>query len=162
MAELYTTRNVPAIFWIDEEGQIVRANDPVYAQRRNRDTGEVTVNERYLNAVRDWVAKGPKSIYVQDMRAVRAHLNLPTREDAEALALFRLGVYLHQRGHAQEAVGHFKRAQQLRPNNWNLKRQAWNLGNAERDYGTTFQQASQDPANQPVYPRLDLPESPNP
>jgi len=43
VAELYDARNVPAAFWIDETGRIVRANDPIYAQRRNRDTGEVSL-----------------------------------------------------------------------------------------------------------------------
>ncbi len=42
MPELYNTRNVPAVFWIDETGVIVRANDPIYIQRRNRETGETT------------------------------------------------------------------------------------------------------------------------
>ncbi len=158
VAELYGTRNVPALFWIDEAGRMVRANDPVYVTRRNRETGETTVNERYLNAVRDWVAKGPQSIYVQDDKAVKDHLNPPTSEDAQAMAFFRLGVYLYQQGHAKDAVAHFKQAHQLKPQNWNYKRQAWNLGNIEQDYGTTFQQAQQDPASLPFYPRLDLPE----
>ena len=39
MAELYDVRNVASAFWIDETGRMVRANDPIYAQRRNRETG---------------------------------------------------------------------------------------------------------------------------
>lgn len=158
--ELYNTRNVPAIFWIDEAGRMVRANDPVYVTRRNRETGETTVNERYLNAVRDWVAKGPQSIYVQDAKGLETHLYQPTPEDAQAMTFFRLGVYLHQQGHSQDAVPHFKRSHELRPENWNYKRQAWNLGDIEKDYGTTFQQAREDRASQPFYPSLDLPEPP--
>ena len=158
--ELYNTRNVPAAFWIDEEGRIVRANDPIYAQRRNRETGEVTINEKYLDAVRDWVAKGPRSVYVQDDTDALARLVSPTAEDAQAMAYFRLAAYLDQQGHTREAVAHFKQAQALRPQNWNYKRQAWNLGDIEGDYGTTFQEARQEPASQPFYPPLDPPDLP--
>lgn len=159
--ELYNTRNVPAIFWIDEAGFLVRANDPVYMQRRNRETGETTVNQRYLDAVRDWVEKGPRSIYVQDGQGVQAHLGQQTQEDVLGMAFFRLGVHLSQQGHGEDAVAHFKRAQQLQPKNWNYKRQAWNLGDIARDYGTTFQQEAQNPVNQPNYPPLDLPTPPS-
>ncbi|MBI4234123.1 MAG: tetratricopeptide repeat protein [Chloroflexi bacterium] len=136
----------------------MRANDPIYILRRNRETGESTVNERYLNAVRDWVDKGPKSIYVQDREALERRSGLRPPEELQAMASFRLGLYLHQQGHPQDAIPHFKQAQQLSPKNWNYKRQAWNLGDAQRDYGTTFQQAAQDPAQQPTYVPLELPE----
>jgi hypothetical protein len=156
--ELYSTRNVPAAFWIDEDGRIVRANDPIFAQRRSRDTVEVSTNETYLNALRDWAEKGPDSIYLQDEDGMGTRMERPTTEDAQAMAYFRLGVYLNQQGHGQDAVPHFKRAQVLKPQNWNYKRQAWNLGDIERDYGTTFQVAREDPASQPFRPPLDLPE----
>ena len=159
--ELYGTRNVPAAFWIDEEGRIVRANDPIYIQRRNRETGETTTNEKYLNAVRDWVAKGPKSIYVENSKEALAHLGHPTKDDAQAMAYFRLATYLDQQGHSREAIVNFKQAQVLRPQNWNFKRQAWSLGDIKSDYGTTFQETRQDPASQPLYPPLDLPDLPS-
>jgi len=158
--ELYSTRNVPAAFWIDEEGRIVRANDPIYGQRRNRETGETTTNEKYLNAVRDWVAKGPKSIYVEDNKEALARLVRPTEDDAQAIAYFRLAAYLDQQGHSREAVVYFKQALALNPQNWNYKRQAWSLGDIEGDYGTTFQEARQDADSQPFYPPLELPDVP--
>ena len=43
-----------------------------------------------------------------------------------------------------------------RPENWIYKRQAWSLGDIERDYGTTFQEAVMDPASGPFYPPLEL------
>ena len=155
--ELFSTRNVPAAFWIDEDGLIVRANDPIFARRRSPDTEEVTVNEAYLQALRDWVEKGSKSIFVQDDAATRSHMMHETMEDIQAMAYFRLGSYLSRGGHSQDAVAHFKRAQALRPQNWNYKRQAWNVGDIERDYGTTMQEAREDPASQPFRPPLDLP-----
>ena len=159
MPELYNTKNVPAAFWIDEEFRIVRANDPIYAQRRNFQTGEATTNEHYLNALRDWVEKGPRSIYVQDSEAVRASVGKQTREDVQAMTHFRLGVHLHQLGHPQEAITQFKKA--LRPINWNYKRQAWNLGDLEKDYGVkNFMDAMKDPDSQPFYPPRQLPDPP--
>jgi len=156
VAELYDVRNVPAIFWIDESGRMVRANDPVYAQRRNRETGETTINEEYLNAVRDWVANGTKSAYVMDEGRIGSRLPDLEFDDVSAAASFHLGTFLALHGHPADALSHFKRAHALRPENWTYKRQAWNLGDIERDYGTNFQEALKDPASGPFYPPLDL------
>jgi tetratricopeptide (TPR) repeat protein len=156
--ELYNTRNVPAAFWIDEAGRIVRANDPIYIQRRNRETGETTINEQYLDAVRDWVRHGPASVYVTAPAETARRMGAPDPANGEANAQFRLGVYLHEHGHPNEAIPHFKRAHELRPDNWNYKRQAWNLGDIERDYGMTMRDAFQ--SGIPMYPPLELPEAP--
>ncbi len=158
VAELYDVRNVPSVFWIDETGRMVRAHDPIYAQRRNRETGEVTVNRDYLDAVRDWIAKGDHSTFLMDAKRLDSRLPALDADDVEAAAFFHLGTYLAKRGHPAEALVHFKRAHALRPQNWTYKRQAWNLGDIERDYGTTFQEALKDPASGPFYPSLDLVE----
>jgi hypothetical protein len=158
VAELYDVRNVPSIFWIDESGRMVRASDPVYAQRRNRDTGETTINDEYLNAVRDWVANGAKSAYLMDEGRLGSRLPDLEFDDVAAAASFQLGTYLASHNHAADALDHFKRAHALRPENWTYKRQAWSLGDIERDYGTTFQEALKDSASGPFYPPLDLVE----
>ena len=159
VAELYDVRNVPSIFWIDESGRMVRANDPVYALRRNRETGESTINEEYLNAVRDWVANGAQSAFLMDEGRLGSRLPDLEFDDVAAAASFQLGTYLALHDHAADALVHFKRAQALRPENWTYKRQSWNLGDIERDYGTTFQEALKDPASGPFYPPLDLVEN---
>jgi tetratricopeptide (TPR) repeat protein len=156
VAELYNTKNVPAAFWIDEEGRIVRANDPIYAQRRNRETGEATTNDRYLDAVRDWVAKGPASIYVTKPDETGRRMGAPDLDNARAMVHFRLGAYLQSQGRHEEAVEQFKRAHELKPDNWNFKRQAWSLGDIEKDFGTTFQKELQ--SGIVFYPPLELPE----
>jgi len=158
VAELYDVRNVPSAFWIDETGRMVRANDPIYAQRRNRETGEVAINREYLDAVRDWVAKGTQSAYVMDATRLDSRLPVLDADDVEAAAFFHLGTYLVQQGHPEDALVHFKHAHALRPENWTYKRQAWNLGDIERDYRTTFQEALKDSASGPFYPPLDLVE----
>ena len=154
--ELYNTRNVPAVFWIDEQGALVRANDPVYVLRRNRETGEATINEAYLNGVRDWVAHGAASRYVMAADETRRQLGEADEGEAQALAEFRLGLFLHRDGQADAAIAHFKRAHALKPDNWNYKRQAWNLGDIERDYGTTIMEAVRGPI--PFYPPLHWPD----
>lgn len=156
VAELYDARNVPAVFWIDENGRIVRANDPVYAQRRNRETGEVSPNREYLDAVRDWVENGPRSAYLMDDQHLDSRLPALEFDDVLAAAEFQLGRYLALHGHPEDAVRHLKRAHELRPDNWIYKRQAWSLGDIERDYGTTFQEAIQDPKAGAFYPPLEL------
>lgn len=156
VAELYDARNVPAAFWIDETGRIVRANDPIYAQRRNRDTGEVSLNRDYLDAVRDWVANGSKSSFVMDESRLGSRLPELEFDDVAAAAFFHLGTYLAQHDHPADALIHFKQAHALRPENWTYKRQAWNLGDIERDYGTNFQEALKDPASGAFYPPLEL------
>lgn len=155
--ELYNTRNVPTTVWINEDGQIVRFDEGIYLRRRNRETGEFTVTERYLNALRDWAAKGSASGYVLSAEEAQARLRQPATEDAQATVHFRLGAYLVQQGHAAEAVAHFKQAHALKPENWNMKRQAFNLGNPEQDYGTTMQQETQI---RPSYVPLDMPALP--
>lgn len=156
MPELYNTRNVPAVFWIDESEHIVRANDPIYAVRRNRETGESTINERYLDAVRDWVRNGPSSIFVTSPEVTGQRMGESDEANRQAMAHFRLGVHLEQAGRHEDAVAQFKQAHELKPENWNYRRQAWNLGNPEADYGTTPQEAMRN--GPPMYPPLELPD----
>lgn len=156
VAELYDVRNVPSAFWIDETGLIVRAGDPIYAQRRNRETGEATLNTEYLDALRDWVANCANSTFLMDASRLESRLPALDADDVQAAAEFHLGTYLAQHGNSAGAIDHFKRAHALRPENWTYKRQAWSLGEIERDYGTTFQDALKDPASGPFYPPLDL------
>lgn len=162
--ELYNTRNVPAAFWIDEAGSIVRANDPIYAQRRTFENGvvtSVTTNERYLDAVRDWVANGPEAEYVRRDNDLEDGLGEETWENVQAMAHFRLGVHLHERARAEEAVKQFKKAHELKPDNWNYKRQAWNLGNLEEDYGfKNIMEAIRAPGTPPFYRKVALAETP--
>jgi tetratricopeptide (TPR) repeat protein len=156
--ELYNTRNVPAVFWIDEAGTIVRGNDPVYAMPRNRETGERTVNERYLEAVRDWVRNGPSSIYVTEAAETQQRVGSSDEANQQAMAHFRLGTYLEEHGHHEQAVLQFKRALELKPENWNYRRQAYNLGSAD-EYGMTMQEAMQNVGPMYAVP-LQLPEPP--
>lgn len=158
IAELYGTRNVPAGIWIDEQGRIVRPAEQASARRRPGPGEEPVPHEKYLSALRDWVRQSSESIYVLPEGDVAQRANRPTAEEAEAVASFRLGVYLHEQGHDADAIPHFKRAHALQPTNWNYKRQAWNLGDSQRDYGTSYQEEIKKYG--PFYAPLDLPDLP--
>ena len=158
VAELYNTRNVPALFWIDEGGRIVRGNDPAYMTRRDPETGVRTPNERYMDVVRDWVRNGSESIYLTPDDETQRRVGSSDESNQQAMAHFRLGVYLEGHGHHAEAVAQFKQALALKPDNWNYRRQAYNLGSAD-EYGLTMQEAMQTVG--PMYAvTLQLPDPP--
>ena len=124
MTSLYGLVNVPSGVWIDEQGRIVRPPEVAYSRRWT--FGDLTVgDDRYAEAVRDWVAKGPESPYVlseQELRDGLAERN-PRRPLADAY--FKLAVYFHGEGEPEPAARHWRRAQELDPSNWNYHRQAW-------------------------------------
>ena len=155
VARLYNVVNVPTAVWIDEEGRIVRPNETAFADNRWIEYTKFDMT-RYLAAVRDWAERGAKSVYVLDQKERRKRLPLPTAEHAQAAATFRLAEHLHAGGHAQAAVSFFKRAQALHPESWCFKRQAWALTDAEKFYGTSFQQEVKALAGRPYYTPIDL------
>ena len=73
-------------------------------------------------------------------------------------AEFALGEFLYKQGKGADAIPHFKEAQRLAPDNWNYKRQAWALSDAERDYGTSFQKEVKKLNGKPYYEPHKLPE----
>lgn len=155
VARAYNMVNVPTAVWIDEEGRIVRPNEVAFADNRWIEYTKFDMT-RYLAAIRDWVEHGARSRHVLPPRERRQRLALPRAEHALAAATFRLAEHLHESGHAEAAVPFFKRAQELQPESWCFKRQAWALTNAERFYGTSFQQEVKALGGRPYYTPLDL------
>ncbi len=137
VAELYNMVNVPTAVWIDEAGMIVRPNEAAFALDNFRAITGID-SARYLDALRDWAKNGAKSRFVLTPEAVKQKLKLPSREHAKAAAYFRLAEFLCEQGHRDAAVPYFKRARALRPESWTITRQAFAMGDPERDYGTTF------------------------
>ena len=168
VAELYDWVNVPSIAWIDEEGRIVRPNDPGFAGEYFRGmmkpdfdfqammTEQQRQSERYLAAVRDWVARGADCPYALAPDEVRARLAGPNPDHARASAYFRLGTYLQQQGRAEAAQAAFAQAKTLRPESWNYKRQAWHLEEPGKSAGPEFWEEVEALGDRPYYPRSDL------
>jgi hypothetical protein len=96
------------------------------------------MRDRYLDAVRDWVANGPASRWALSPDALRARLAAPNPDHARATAWFRLGTLLHLADDTAGAQRAFAEAKRLRPESWNFKRQAWHLEEAGKSGGPEF------------------------
>ncbi len=177
--ELFGVVNVPSGVWIDEAGMIVRPPETAYPQRPSfldrpvpadaapevaehiRELHKLRVEpERYLAALRDWVAHGAASRYALAPEAVLARSRPRPVAEATATAHFALGQHLHRAGRAEAAVGHFRAAQRLHPDNWTYKRQAWRLlpeGQDSREvYGGDWLSNVKKIGAERYYPALDL------
>ena len=150
--------NVPTGVWIDERGRIVRPNEVAFIDDRFKSFTNMD-SAPYIDAIRDWAAHGAKSIYALSEDALKARLKPVKDERLKADAEFALGEYLYSQGKGPDAIPHFKEAQRLDPDNWNYKRQAWALSDAERDYGTNFRKEVQKLNGKPYYEPHKLPET---
>jgi tetratricopeptide (TPR) repeat protein len=151
--------NVPTGVWIDESGKIVRPPEVAYVDNRFKGMHGVDAGE-YLTAIRDWVANGSKSTYVVGEEELRKRLKPLSSDRAKADAEFAIGEYLFKEGKGEDAIPHFKEAQRLAPDNWNYKRQAWALSDAQRDYGTTFWDEVKKLNGKPYYEPRKLSKKP--
>lgn len=138
VAELYNIVNVPTAVWINEEGRIVRPPEPAgafdFLNRRNADASpEATAilmetskqaRMRYLDAIRDWVAKGDASPYAYSESEARARFAQPDTSIREAHAKFRLGRHLIAAGRSEEGNALVEEAKRLHPDSWAMFREA--------------------------------------
>ena len=118
VADLFNLINVPTMIWIDEHGRIVRPNDVQFGT----DTFVALTGRPsapFLAAIRAWVLEG-KGVLTAD--EIRAHQLLPTREQQEARAEFTLAWHLHRAGRREAAERHFRRAGELAPGDWTIRR----------------------------------------
>lgn len=157
VTRLYNMVNVPTSVWINEEGRIVRPNEVAYVD--NRFTGMHRVDAApYLEAVRDWVAKGEKSDFALSEEELSKQMTDQNPDWALAAAEFALAEHFYRHGKSEASIRHYKEAQRLNPESWNYKRQAWALSDAERDYGTTFVKEVQKLGGKPYYAPRKLPQ----
>ena len=92
----------------------------------------------YLDAIRDWVKNGDKSAFVLSEEEVKNESRRRVRIAYSPMPNSTLRSISTRTANAGDAIPHFKEAQRLDPDNWNYKRQAWALSDAERDYGTNW------------------------
>lgn len=143
---LFGIVNVPAGVWIDEQGVIVRPPEPAFPGRssyRDMAISEKlplrvqdmlsearkirTEPEKYVGALRDWVANGEASRFALSPDEVIERSRPRPVEEAFAAAHFELGAHLHRMGEPEGATRHWREAHRLQPDNWTYKRQAWSL-----------------------------------
>ena len=118
VADLFHMINVPTMVWIDEDGRIVRPNDQqfgtdMFVQLTGKPSGP------FLAALRAWVREGRGMLAAAEVRDQQL---LPSREHQLGRAEFRLGWHLHQLGKSAAAAPHFRRAGELAPNDWTIRR----------------------------------------
>ncbi len=118
VAELYSMVNIPTAVWIDEQGRIVRPNEPVFASDMFKDFHGMDT-DIHKNELRAWVREGTLP-YSGD--EVRARLMLPTHDEQLARTEFTLAWHLHQAGHEDAAERHFVRAGELSPDDFTVRR----------------------------------------
>jgi hypothetical protein len=118
VAELFGIINIPTVIWIDESGRIVRP--PRIEPATNLFQPLTGLDcEPHLQALRRWVKSGEKELSEAEVQAGQIP---PTAEEQLARAEFSLGWLLHQRGDAVAAEGHFRRADELAPHDWTMRR----------------------------------------
>jgi tetratricopeptide (TPR) repeat protein len=170
VARLYGMVNVPDSVWINEDGVIVRPNEPAgstegfrsmdLATRKMPD--EAVKHQRdtraaYLDGLRDWARRGAASPWALAPAEVRRRLAGTTPEQALARAYFQLGEYLWEHGNPARARANFDEAIRLHPENWEYKRQAWDLEEQGKSMGPEFWKAVQDLGDKKYYPDIEMP-----
>lgn len=157
VTRVYNMVNVPTAVWINEQGRIVRPNEAAYVDNRFKAMTKLDAEE-YLNALRDWVAKGERSSFALSEKELKERLTPQNPDWAQAAAEFGIAEYLYRKGLEAASIKHYKEAQRLNPDSWNYKRQAWALSDSEREYGTSFMKEVQKLNGKPYYAPRQLPE----
>ena len=124
LGELLGVVNVPTGVWVDEQGIIVRPPEPAFpwrprqpseellaqlpplAAEQLREAQKITIDpDRYVAALRDWVAEGARSRYALSPEEVTSRSPNRSGERSAAAAAFELGQYLQRAGHRRRRGG---------------------------------------------------------
>lgn len=150
VAELFGVVNIPNAVWIDEQGMIVRPAETSPAppsvgvertpnQRAMEDPPERVVEmmthasqitydaPTYEAAMRDWIKNGADSEFALAPAEVIDRSGPRDADSARGHAHFELATHLELAGEHQAAIGHFRMAHELVPENFAFRRQAWSL-----------------------------------
>ena len=143
---LFGIVNVPTGVWINDQGVIVRPPEPAFPGRSSYRDMAISEKlpqrvqdmlsearkiraepEKYVEALRDWVANGETSRFALSPDEVIERSRPRPMEEALAAAHFELGAHLHRMGEPEGTIRHWRDAHRLQPDNWTYKRQAWSL-----------------------------------
>lgn len=169
VAALYGFVNVPQAVWIDEAGTVVRPPESAGAsdafRHMNRQTGalpealmaeRLQTRQRYLDAVKDWVRRGPASAHALPAATAVERWPLPDAAEAEAHARFRLGQALRRQGREAQAQAQWARAAELHPSSWAIWRQAAPKNERGLAAGPAFWARVDALGDRPYYPPAQL------
>lgn len=132
--------NVPSAAWIDEAGRIVRIDEGTYSKIHQFGEGDQTItfgNDVYAPALKDWVAKGADSEFVQPASTVAGNIRQHSADQLKADAAFRLGNHFRAHGQQEKAERFWEMALALNPDSVNFIRQNLTLSE-EGSAGETF------------------------
>lgn len=109
---------MPTVIWLDEAGRVARPADVAFADDRflaitNRPSAP------HHEALRRWVTGGQAPL---DEDEVRARQMVPSTEEQQARVEWLVAVHLHRAGRAEAAERHFRRAGELAPDDFTIRR----------------------------------------
>ena len=152
--------NVPSAAWIDEDGRIVRIDEGTYAAIHEIGAGDRKItfgNDVYAPALKDWVANGARSRFVQSRAAVSGNIRKHSFAQMQADAAFRLANLFRAHGCKAKAERYWEMARALNPDSINFIRQDLTL-TEEGSAGETFRKVVTEYASQgkDYYRPLDI------
>ncbi len=152
--------NVPSAAWVDEEGRIVRIDEGTYAKIHEFGEGEQAItfgNDVYVPALKDWVARGADSEFVQGAEAVTGNIRKHSFDQLKADAAFCLANLFRAHGQKETAETYWRIARELNPDSISFIRQDLTL-TAEGSAGETFMKVMGEYVSQgkDYYRPLDL------
>jgi hypothetical protein len=176
LALLYGMVNVPTAVWIDEEGRIVRPPEPAavseafkavdlesFSMPQDAIEAGSRGRNRYFDAVRDWVRRGPDSPAALPPDEVLRRMGGSGADAARGAAHFRVAEALYRQKDPDAAQVHFTEAARLWPENWAYQRQGRQLADpgavGELDAGPDFWASLEARPAGSFYPPVDLPET---
>lgn len=169
VAELYNMTNVPMAVWINEAGRIVRPAEPAGATDGFRTMDRATfamkpeiaaqgksARQNYIDALRDWIARGDASPYALSPDEIHRRTSGPSRDETRGNANFRLGQYLLAQGHKADAQRYFDEAKMLCPDSWHFVRQALELEEIGKASSPEFFKYVDALGDRAYYPPVEL------
>ena len=160
ISSVFNFVNVPSAAWIDEQGKIVRIDEGTYSKTHKFGEGEQAIsfgNDVYSPALKDWVAKGADSVYVQSATTVTGNIREHGFDQLKADAAFRLANLFRAHGEKDKAERYWELARSLNPDSINFIRQNLTL-TEEGSGGETFRKLMGDYVSQgkAYYRPLDI------
>ena len=173
LSTTYGMSNVPMAVWIDEQGRMVRPPEPAgvsdHFRSMDPETFKIPDNhadalvenrDRYVDALKDWVANGATSVHALPPEEVARRLHPRRPEELKAALHVRIGHHLFESGDVEGAKAHVQTASELCPEKWNYRRQAMVLDPESvgaLNVSPGFWKAMDDLGNNTFYADIDMP-----